>query len=169
MRRASRFTIGRSSDRIIDTYLDAGAKPFVEIGFMPKALSTNPEPYRPDWSPGSNFNQYYLGWAYPPKDYSKWGELVYQWVRHEVEKYGRSEVESWYWEVWNEPDIAYWHGTPEEYDKLYDYTAEAVKRALPRGKGRRAGVDRSVEREGGGVPAAVSGALLVEERAARFY
>jgi xylan 1,4-beta-xylosidase len=118
-------------DRIIDTYLDAGAKPFIEIGFMPKALSTNPEPYRPDWSPGSNFSQYYLGWAYPPKDYAKWAELVYQWVRHEVDQHGRSEVESWYWEVWNEPDIAYWHGTPEEYDKLYDYTAQAVKRALP--------------------------------------
>jgi len=121
-------------DRIIDTYLDAGAKPFIEIGFMPKALSTNPEPYRPDWSPGSNFNQYYLGWAYPPKDYAKWAELVYQWVRHEVDKHGRSEVESWYWEVWNEPDIAYWHGTPEEYDKLYDYSAQAVKRALPAAK-----------------------------------
>jgi xylan 1,4-beta-xylosidase len=121
-------------DRIIDTYLEAGAKPFVEIGFMPEALSTNPQPYRPDWSPGSNFNQYYLGWAYPPKDYSKWAELVYRWVRHEVEKYGASEVASWYWEVWNEPDIAYWHGTPEEYDKLYDYTAEAVKRALPAAK-----------------------------------
>jgi xylan 1,4-beta-xylosidase len=118
-------------DRILDTYLDAGAKPFVEIGFMPKALSSNPEPYRPDWSPGANFNQYYLGWAYPPKDYSKWGELVYQWVRHEVSKHGAAEVASWYWEVWNEPDIAYWHGTPEEYDKLYDYAAAAVKRALP--------------------------------------
>ena len=122
------------TDRIFDTYIEAGAKPFVEIGFMPKALSTNPDLYRPDWSPGSNFNQYYLGWAYPPKDYSKWGELVYQWVRHAVAKYGKSEVESWYWEVWNEPDIGYWHGTPEEYDKLYDYTAEAVKRALPAAK-----------------------------------
>jgi xylan 1,4-beta-xylosidase len=118
-------------DRIIDTYLEAGAKPFVEIGFMPKALSANPEPYKPHWVPGSNFNQYYLGWAYPPKDFSKWGELVYEWVRHAVAKYGRSEVESWYWEVWNEPDIGYWHGTPEEYDKLYDYAASAVKRALP--------------------------------------
>jgi xylan 1,4-beta-xylosidase len=86
-------------DRIIDTYLSAGAKPFVEIGFMPKALSANPEPYRPDWAPGSNFDRYYLGWAYPPKDYSKWAELVNQWVRHAVSKYGRSEVESWYWEV----------------------------------------------------------------------
>jgi xylan 1,4-beta-xylosidase len=52
-------------------------------------------------------------------------------VRHSVDKYGKAEVESWYWEVWNEPDISYWHGTPEEYDKLYDYAAAAVKRALP--------------------------------------
>jgi xylan 1,4-beta-xylosidase len=122
------------TDRIFDTYLKAGAKPFVEIGFMPKALSSKPDPYKPDWSPGSNFNQYYLGWAYPPKDYSKWGALVYQWVRHAVEKYGAGEVASWYWEVWNEPDIAYWHGTPEEFNKLYDYAAEAVKKALPTAK-----------------------------------
>ena len=59
---------------------------------------------------------------------------MYQWVRHAVQKYGRAEVESWYWEVWNEPDIGYWHGTPEEYDKLYDYAADAVKRALPSAK-----------------------------------
>ena len=48
-----------------------------------------------------------------------------------MEKYGKDQVASWYWEVWNEPDISYWHGTPEEYDKLYDYAAAAVKRALP--------------------------------------
>ena len=121
-------------DRIIDTYLEAKAKPFVEIGFMPEALSSKPEPYRPVWSPGADFDKYYVGWSYPPKDYSRWGELVYQWVRHEVEKHGADEVASWYWEVWNEPDISYWHGTPDDYDKLYDYAAAAVKRALPRAK-----------------------------------
>jgi xylan 1,4-beta-xylosidase len=119
------------TDRIIDTYVKAGAKPFVEIGFMPQALSTHPDPYKPDWKPGDNFNQYYLGWAYPPRDFAKWGELVNQWVKHAVAKYGRAEVESWYWEVWNEPDIGYWHGTPEEYDQLYDFAADGVKRALP--------------------------------------
>jgi xylan 1,4-beta-xylosidase len=122
------------TDRIIDTYLQAGAKPFVEIGFMPQALSTHPDPYKPSWKPGDNFSQYYIGWAYPPKDFAKWGELVNQWVKHTVAKYGRAEVESWYWEVWNEPDIGYWHGTPEEYDTLYDYAADAVKRALPAAK-----------------------------------
>jgi xylan 1,4-beta-xylosidase len=119
------------ADRIFGTYLQAGAKPFVEIGFMPQALSSKPEPYRPTWIPGAENRDYSLGWSYPPKDYGKWGELVYQWVKHSVEKYGKDQVASWYWEVWNEPDISYWHGTPEEYDKLYDYAAAAVKRAIP--------------------------------------
>jgi xylan 1,4-beta-xylosidase len=119
------------TDRIFDTYLQAGAKPFVEIGFMPQALSSHPEPYRPNWIPGAANRDYAIGWSYPPSDYGKWGELVYQWVKHSVEKYGKGQVESWYWEVWNEPDISYWHGTPQEYDKLYDYAAAAVKRALP--------------------------------------
>ena len=119
------------TDRIIDTYIQAGAKPFLEVGFMPKALSTHPDPYHPEWKPGGNSTEYYIGWTYPPKDFAKWGELVSQWVKHEVAKYGRAEVESWYWEVWNEPDIAYWHGTPEEYDQLYDFAADGVKRALP--------------------------------------
>jgi xylan 1,4-beta-xylosidase len=118
-------------DRIFETYLHAGAKPFVEIGFMPQALSLKPEPYRPTWIPGAANKDYAIGWSYPPRDYGKWEELVHQWLRHCVEKYGQQEVESWYWELWNEPDISYWHGTWEEYDKLYDYTARAVKAALP--------------------------------------
>jgi xylan 1,4-beta-xylosidase len=121
-------------DRIFDTYLRANAKPFVEIGFMPEALSTKPDPYRPTWIPGAANRDYSIGWTYPPKDYTKWSELIGQWVAHSVEKYGRAEVESWYWEVWNEPDISYWHGTPEEYDRLYDATAAAVKAALPTAK-----------------------------------
>jgi xylan 1,4-beta-xylosidase len=119
------------ADRIFDTYRAAGAKPFVEIGFMPQALSTRPDPYRPVWSPGAAFDRYYVGWSYPPKDFDKWGELVYQWARHAVERYGPAEVESWYWEVWNEPDIAYWHGTPDEYNRLYNSAVRAVKRAAP--------------------------------------
>lgn len=118
-------------DRIFDTYLNNGAKPFVEIGFMPQALSSHPDPYKPTWIPGAPNRDYASGWSYPPRDYNKWEELVYQWVRHSVEKYGREQVESWYWEVWNEPDIFYWHGTVDDYEKLYDYTAAGLKRALP--------------------------------------
>ena len=113
-------------DRILDTYEQAGARPFVELGFMPEALSSDPEPYILHWPKSDG-----KGWSYPPKDYAKWAELVRQLVMHAVERYGKAEVESWSWELWNEPDISYWRGTPEEYDKLYDYTADAIKRALP--------------------------------------
>ncbi len=118
-------------DRIVDTYLKRGMKPLMEIGFMPEALSVKPNPYRHSWQPGGAYGSIYTGWAHPPKDYAKWSELVAQWVRHSVEKYGRSEVESWWWEVWNEPDIGYWQSTPEEYMKLYDFAADGLKRALP--------------------------------------
>jgi xylan 1,4-beta-xylosidase len=118
-------------DRVFDTYLAAHAKPFVEIGFMPQALSAAPEPYQSPWIPGAPNKDYGSGWSYPPRDYEKWGELIYQWARHCAEKYGKAQAESWYWEVWNEPNIFYWHGTQEEYNKLYDYAVAGVKRALP--------------------------------------
>jgi len=120
-------------DKIMDTYVNLGMKPLVEIGFMPEALSTKPlqKPYRHHWSPGESVSNIFLGWTYPPKDYNKWRELVAQWVQHSVTRYGKHEVESWYWEVWNEPDIGYWGGTFEEYCKLYDYAADGLKKALP--------------------------------------
>ncbi|NND31556.1 MAG: beta-xylosidase [Saprospiraceae bacterium] len=121
-------------DRIFDTYIEGGMKPLAQIGFMPQALSTQPEPYRHYWKPGAKYEEIYTGWAYPPKDYEKWAELVYQWVTHSVNRYGQQEVESWYWELWNEPDIGYWRGTTDEFIKLYNYTADAVKRALPSAK-----------------------------------
>jgi xylan 1,4-beta-xylosidase len=120
-------------DHIFDTYLERGVRPFVQIGFMPEALSAHPQPYKHDWTPGGR-TSISTGWAYPPKDYSKWAELVFQWVRHSVERYGQPEVERWYWEVWNEPNILYWRGTPAEYHKLYDFAVDAVKRALPTAK-----------------------------------
>ncbi len=118
-------------DRIFDAQLKNGVKPYVQIGFMPEALSTNPVPYRHFWKPGDPYNDIYTGWAYPPKDYDKWRELVFQWVRHSVDKYGRREVEQWYWQTWNEPNIGYWRGTREEFLKLHDYAIDGVRRALP--------------------------------------
>jgi len=118
-------------DSIFDTYVERGMKPLIEIGFMPEALSVKPTPYKHKWRPGAAYEDIFTGWAYPPKNYEKWAELVYQWVRHSVDRYGQEEVETWYWELWNEPNIGYWQGTTEEYIKLYDYTADAVKRALP--------------------------------------
>ena len=114
-------------DRIFDAFQAAGIKPLVEIGFMPQALSTHPEPYRHNFPQGS----IYTGWAYPPKDYQRWAEVVFQLVHHLRERYGDAEVKTWLWEVWNEPDIDYWQGTPEEYFKLYDFSVDAVLRALP--------------------------------------
>ena len=121
----------RLVDLIFDTYLASGVRPYVEIGFMPKALSTRPEPYTHEWRPGFPYDEIYTGWAHPPADYSKWEELVYQWVRHCVERYGRAEVEQWWWQTWNEPNIGYWQGTPEEFRKLHDHAIAAVRRALP--------------------------------------
>jgi xylan 1,4-beta-xylosidase len=114
-------------DKIFDTFNAAGVKPLVEIGFMPEALSTHPQPYRHNFPHGELFT----GWAYPPKDYQKWSELVFHFVRHLRKRYGDAEVKTWLWEVWNEPDIGYWKGTPEEYFKLYDFSVDAVLRALP--------------------------------------
>jgi xylan 1,4-beta-xylosidase len=122
----------RIVDQIFDTYLARGVRPFAQIGFMPQALSTRPEPYQHEWRPGFRYDLISTGWAYPPKDYAKWAELVFQWVKHCVERYGREEVERWYWEVWNEANGAsYWHGTPEEFYQLHDYAIDAVRRALP--------------------------------------
>jgi xylan 1,4-beta-xylosidase len=117
-------------DRIFDTFQATGVKPLVEIGFMPKALSVQPEPYRHDF-PQGKVNSIYTGWAYPPNDYQKWSELVFQFVRHLRERYGDAAVKTWLWEVWNEPDIGYWQGTQEEYFKLYDFSVEAALRAFP--------------------------------------
>jgi xylan 1,4-beta-xylosidase len=70
----------------------------------------------------------------PPKDFKKWEELVRVLTAHLVERYGKDEVLNWYFEVWNEPDIDYWHTTPEEYWKLYDYAVAGVRAALPQAK-----------------------------------
>jgi len=114
-------------NRIFDSFHQLGIRPLVEIGFMPEALSTHPRPYRHNFPQGSIFT----GWAYPPKDYAKWSELVFQFVTHLRQRYGDGEVKGWLWEVWNEPDIGYWQGTAEEYFKLYDFSVDAILRALP--------------------------------------
>ena len=142
-------------DQIVDTYRDRKMKPFLQLGFMPEALSSAPAglPYRHFWKPGDSYNDIYTGWTYAPKDYRKWEELSYQVTTHFVERYGRPEVESWWFELWNEPDIGYWSGSVgpsggrgdpaaaekaqkrrDEFEKLYDFTVEGVRRALPTAK-----------------------------------
>jgi xylan 1,4-beta-xylosidase len=121
-------------DAIFDEFIKNGMKPIAEIGFMPEALSVKPKPYQHHWKPGISYDSIFTGWAYPPADYTKWRALVFNWVKHCVAKYGVSEVASWYWEVWNEPNIGYWKGTQDEYFMLYDYAADAVKAACPQAK-----------------------------------
>ena len=118
-------------DCVFDTLLQHGCKPFVELGFMPQDMA---DPALYDISKETFRMQHYQthGWNCPPKDYAKWHDLVLNLVRHCLERYGLTEVKSWYWELWNEPDLDYyWRGTLEEFNKLYDYTAAAVKAACP--------------------------------------
>ncbi|MFC3116047.1 GH39 family glycosyl hydrolase [Cellvibrio fontiphilus] len=120
-------------DQIFDAYVERGMKPIAQIGFMPEALSAKPQPYQHSWAPGKPYQEIMTGWAYPPKDYDKWADLISAWVSHSVERYGRAEVESWYWELWNEPDGFYLIApdVQKEFFKMYDYAYFAVKRALP--------------------------------------
>ncbi len=121
-------------DQIFDAYLERGVRPYVQIGFMPEAMSVKPEPYRHYWTPKAKYDDIYTGWAYPPKDWEKWEELVYQWAKHSVEKYGKEEVMNWYWQTWNEPNIGYWRGSRDEFFKLHDHAIKAVRRAIPGAK-----------------------------------
>jgi xylan 1,4-beta-xylosidase len=123
------FTI---TDKIFDALVAAHVRPLVEIGFMPEALSSHPQPYRHTFPNGEIFT----GWSYPPKDeaaWAKWSKLVEAYAAHLKQRYG-AQTATWLWEVWNEPDIPYWHGTAAEYDRLYDLTAAAIRHALPNAK-----------------------------------
>jgi xylan 1,4-beta-xylosidase len=121
------FTI---TDRTFDAYQRAGVRPFVELGFMPKDLAadvpgiTAYQLHYPEPTMGGSVNN-------PPRDYAMWRDLIRAFVAHLVDRYGAGEVRTWYFEVWNEPDIIYWHGTPQEYFKLYDYAVDGVLSALP--------------------------------------
>lgn len=108
-------------DRIMDTYLENGIKPFLELGFMPEKLKT-----------GDNTVFYWKGNVTPPVSFEKWAELITATLTHLIDRYSRQEVVTWPIEVWNEPNIVFWAGTMEEYFKLYDYSAEAVKKIDPR-------------------------------------
>ena len=126
-------------DGIFDAYLENGVRPYVQMGFMPEAMTTHDGPYEHQWGVGDEYGDIYTGWAYPPKDYEKWEELCFQWAKHCAERYGMDEVETWWWQTWNEPNIGYWQGTPEEYMKLHHHAVNGVLRAIP--KARIGGAD----------------------------
>jgi xylan 1,4-beta-xylosidase len=112
-------------DGIMDAITGAGAFPFAEIGFMPEALSTHPTPYQ-----NSAVTALDGGCFYPPTDYTKWGSLITTWATHVNARYP-NVASSWLWELWNEPDNSYWHGTFAEYAELYDYTEAAIHGVMP--------------------------------------
>src|ERR1019366_533780 len=98
------------NDKIFDTYRERGIKPYVQLGFMPEALTTHPQNY-PHNPPVNERAAAAGGQSYPPKDYAKWGALAYQWAKRCGDKYGEAEVGQWYGDGWNEPNISYWHGS----------------------------------------------------------
>jgi xylan 1,4-beta-xylosidase len=110
-------------DQAYDGLLQNGVRPFVELSFMPKKLASR-EALHAFW---------YKQNVAPPKDWSKWDDLIYQFTKHLVERYGLDEVQKWYFEVWNEPNIDFWVGEPKQatYWELYDHSAAAVKRVNP--------------------------------------
>jgi xylan 1,4-beta-xylosidase len=127
------FTDFSIADQVYDAVVESGHRPLVELGFTPRALV-------PDAAAGSfpfersptQQSAYEAGlWSFPPRDYARWGGLVEALVDHCVRRYGAGRVREWLWELWNEPDIFYWRGTPAEYHRLYDVTAAAVRAALP--------------------------------------
>jgi xylan 1,4-beta-xylosidase len=111
-------------DQIYDGLLASGVRPFVEVSFMPKKLAARDTLqsfwYKPNVS--------------PPKDWDKWDDLIAQFAKHLVNRYGIDEVSQWYFEVWNEPNIDFWAGEPKQstYWELYDHTARSLKQVNPR-------------------------------------
>lgn len=105
-------------DELFDRMLEIGVKPFVELGFMPADLSSS----------DSLLQFWWKAHVAPPKDYHKWALLVGKFIEHCISRYGIDEVASWYFEVWNEPDLhGFWLGTKSEYFELYKVSANAIK------------------------------------------
>ena len=146
-------------DRIFDTYMQRHMKPLVQIGFMPEALSSNPVPYQHDWAAGNDKNHLHGLGLSAERTTRSGASWCTQWVQHAVAKYGKREVESWYWEVWNEPDIGYWHGTPEEYQQALRLRRGRRQTGAADGAGRRARSHRPERRADAADPSRLPRAL----------
>ncbi|HWZ51928.1 MAG TPA: hypothetical protein VNW54_10740 [Granulicella sp.] len=107
-------------DAIYDGLLANGVKPFVEMSFMPRRLSSDANALHAFW---------YKPNVAPPKDYAQWDAMIKAFAEHVIERYGIEEVASWKFEVWNEPNIDFWVGVPKQatYFELYDHTARDLK------------------------------------------
>ncbi|MCL2479288.1 MAG: hypothetical protein FWF22_07290 [Treponema sp.] len=116
-------------DKMCDIWLGSSCKPFFEIGFMPLDLA---DMSSMQITAGNRYSEYKrAGWNRPPKDYDKWYGLVRTLTEHLICRYGQAELETWYFEMWNEPDIFYWQGSLDDFCKLYDYTEAAIHDACP--------------------------------------
>ena len=109
-------------DVLFDFLQSIGMKPFVELGFMPGDLAS-----------GEQTIFWWKGNVTPPKDYDKWAALIRNLTEHFTERYGSEEVKTWYFEIWNEPNLSpgFWSGTRDDYFKLYKYSANAIKSVNP--------------------------------------
>jgi xylan 1,4-beta-xylosidase len=116
-------------DKMCDIWLNNNCKPFFEIGFMPMDLADLRDLQVSPWHLYSEYKR--TGWNRPPKDYDKWYALIRSLIEHLLHRYGETELGSWYFEMWNEPDIFYWSGSHGEFCKLYDYTEAAIHDAGP--------------------------------------
>ena len=112
-------------DQIYDGLLARNVRPFVELSFMPKKMSSNPDAIHPFW--------YHPNVA-PPKDYATWDAMITAFAKHLIARYGADEVSTWYFEVWNEPNLDFWGGRPNQptYFELYDHTVRALKAVNPK-------------------------------------
>src|ERR1700687_2594687 len=111
-------------DQIYDGLLANGVRPFVELSFMPKNLAADKNALHAFW---------YKQNVSPPKDYAKWDDLIRQFTKNLVDRYGISEVSQWYFEVWNEPNLDFWTGDSRQstYFELYDHPVRAIKSVDP--------------------------------------
>lgn len=109
-------------DSIFDFLLETGMRPFVELGFMPTAFAS-----------GKQICFHYKANVTPPADYQKWNDFIKKFAEHLIDRYGKEEVETWEFEVWNEPNLNYFFaGTQEEYFTLYENTALSLKSVDPK-------------------------------------
>lgn len=109
-------------DRVMDSYISLGIRPFLELGFMPEKMAS-----------GNQTVFYWKGNVTPPKNYNDWTAMVQALLHHLIERYGKEEALQWPIEVWNEPNLkSFWKdGDMQEYFKLYEYTVLAVKEVNP--------------------------------------
>jgi len=110
-------------DEVYDRIMAIGLRPCVELGFMPRDLASDPERVVFE----------YRGIVSPPKDWDRWADLISALVRHLMDRYGHDEVLGWDFEVWNEANLeVFWSSTRDEWMRLYDVTAAAIKAVDPR-------------------------------------